>query len=54
MTQTITEFDQLPSIGPKTAAKLNKLGIYTPKDFLYHIPHRYLDFSKTISLASAP
>lgn len=36
----------LPGIGPKTLERLNKLGISTTKDLLYHFPLRYLDFSK--------
>ena len=41
----------LPLIGPKTEDKLQKLGINTPKDLLYHFPHRYLDFSKAIPIS---
>lgn len=41
----------LPGIGPKTLEKLQRLNIQKPVDFLYHFPHRYLDFSK-ISLIS--
>jgi len=36
---------QIPGIGTKTLAKLNKLNIYTPLDLLYHFPYRYVDFS---------
>ncbi len=36
----------LPGIGPKTQQKLQKLGIATPRDLLYHFPFRYLDFSR--------
>lgn len=36
---------QIPGVGSKTLAKLNKLNIQTPKDLLYHFPYRYIDFS---------
>ena len=36
---------QIPGVGSKTLAKLNKLNIFTPKDLLYHFPYRYVDFS---------
>ena len=35
----------IPTVGPKTIAKLNKLNIFTPLDLLYHFPSRYIDFS---------
>lgn len=38
---------ELPLVGPFYAAKLEKLGVSTINDLIYHIPHRYLDFSKT-------
>lgn len=40
----------LPGIGPKTLEKLFRLNIREPIDFLYHFPHRYLDFSNIISI----
>ncbi|MCI0478297.1 MAG: hypothetical protein L0Y55_18815, partial [Anaerolineales bacterium] len=42
---------RLQSIGPAHAKKLQKLGVYTVGDLLYHFPHRYDDYSqlKTIS-----
>lgn len=42
---------KLPGIGQKTEIKLKKLGIESETDFLYHFPHRYLDFSKITSIA---
>lgn len=36
----------VPKIGPKFTELLNKLGIVTVKDLLYHFPFRYDDFSK--------
>ncbi len=41
----------IPGIGPKTAEKLQKLGINTKKDLLFHFPHRYLDFSNIQKIA---
>lgn len=42
---------QIPSIGPKTISKLNKLNIYTPINLLYHFPSRYIDFSHITSIS---
>jgi ATP-dependent DNA helicase RecG len=42
----------IPTFGPKTILKLNRLGIFTPKDLLYHFPTRYLDFSKNSTIES--
>jgi len=36
---------QLPGIGPQTTQKLQKLGISSELDLLFHFPNRYLDFS---------
>lgn len=44
----------LPGIGPKTATKLSQLNLKSDKELLYHFPHRYLDFSKTIKIDKAP
>lgn len=35
----------IPLVGPAYAHRLEKLGIKTVKDLLYHIPTRYLDYS---------
>lgn len=40
----------LPFIGPAYQSRLQKLGITKIKDFLYHLPHRYLDFSQTVPI----
>lgn len=44
---------ELSLVGPYYAGRLERLGITTIKDLLYHVPHRYLDFSLSspISLA---
>jgi ATP-dependent DNA helicase RecG len=43
--------ESLPKIGPKTVIKLNKLGIFTTADLLYHFPNRYIDFSHLTSIS---
>jgi len=40
-----TPVAQLYGIGPSYVKKLKKLGITTVKNLLYHLPHRYEDFS---------
>ena len=40
----------VPRVGPMMAQKLEKLGIYTVFDLLYHIPFRYDDFSHTTKI----
>jgi len=43
---------QIPGVGTKTLAKLNKLNIYTPLDLLYHFPYRYIDFSHITNISN--
>jgi ATP-dependent DNA helicase RecG len=43
----------LPMVGPSYTKRLEKLGIKTIYDLLHHVPHRYLDFSKTKQIAQA-
>jgi ATP-dependent DNA helicase RecG len=45
-----TPISQLPLVGPSTAEKLSKLNIFTIKDLLFHVPFRYKDTSKSISI----
>jgi ATP-dependent DNA helicase RecG len=40
-----TPIEQIPRIGPQYKKKLNRLGIKTIQDLLFHFPHRYEDFS---------
>ncbi len=48
-----TSVQYLKGIGPKRAARLEKLGIRTIEDLLFHIPHRYIDRSKPIPILQA-
>ena len=41
-----TPVGNLFGVGPFVGKKLNKLGIKTLEDLLYHLPFRYEDFSK--------
>ena len=42
----------LNGVGGKRTAALERLGIATPYDLLYHIPRSYLDFSDTVAIAA--
>ena len=39
-----TSVTKLPLVGPAYARRLEKLGIETLEDLLFHIPHRYIDY----------
>ena len=41
----------LPYVNTATANKLDKLGIRSVRDLLWHLPHRYDDFSRTRSVS---
>jgi ATP-dependent DNA helicase RecG len=41
----------LSGIGPQTAAKLQKIGIYSVQDLLFHLPLRYQDRSRITAIA---
>ncbi len=41
----------IPRVGPAMAEKLEKLGIYTVRDLLYHIPFRYDDYRHTTNIS---
>ncbi len=45
------KLSQIPGLGPKTQSKLERLGIVSPQDLLFHFPHRYIDFSKKIPIS---
>ncbi len=46
------EVTYLKGVGPKKAAALNGIGIYTVEDILYYFPRRYLDRSKLTPIES--
>jgi ATP-dependent DNA helicase RecG len=43
--QLFTPIEQLTGIGPVFQRRLKKLGIKTLQDLVFHLPHRYEDFS---------
>ena len=43
--------EQLKSVGLRNLPRLNRLGIKTVKDLLWHFPVRYEDYSKTIPIS---
>ena len=49
MTDALTT---LPGVGPALAQRLNKLGVHTPSDLLFHLPLRYQDRSRIQPIAS--
>ncbi|MCL4397498.1 ATP-dependent DNA helicase RecG [Patescibacteria group bacterium] len=44
--------NKIPGVGPAYARKLEKLGIRTARDLLYHLPSRYEDFSLISKIAN--
>jgi ATP-dependent DNA helicase RecG len=45
MNKLATPLSDIKGIGPQMVQRLEKLGIVTVKDLLYHLPFRYQDFS---------
>jgi ATP-dependent DNA helicase RecG len=43
--------ETLPSVGPKIAERLGKLGLHTIRDLVEHLPRAYLDWSEAGSFA---
>ncbi len=43
----------LKGVGPKRAEIFAKMGIYTVRDLLYHLPRSYIDFSSPVSIEDA-
>ncbi len=48
-----TPIQFLKGVGPKRATALQRLGVRTVGDLLYHVPHRYLDATTVTPLARA-
>ncbi len=46
-----TPLEQIRGIGPGIITKLNKLGLQTVSDILYHFPFRYEDFSHVSNIS---
>ena len=44
--------DTLAGIGRQTAARLEKLGIHTLQDLIFHLPHRYEDRTRVCPIGS--
>lgn len=42
----------LPTIGPQASKRLERLNIFSIEDLFYHIPTRFLDYSKTGSFSN--
>ncbi len=49
-----TPLTDLPGVGPARAKKLEKLGLRTVGDLLYHLPQRYEDRRECFNLRDAP
>ncbi len=48
--QLKTDLSAIPGVGPKFITKLQKLGIRTVRDLLWHFPFRYEDYSKIVPI----
>ena len=46
-----TEIAKIKGLMPRFLQNLNKLGIKTVRDLLWHFPNRYEDFSTVIKIA---
>jgi len=51
MIKLITKLAQIREVTPRLLSRLEKLGIITVKDLLWHFPFRYEDFSKIVKIA---
>ena len=45
-----TSIDNLRGVGPQLSLKLNKLGLYSIQDLLFHLPLRYIDRTKITAI----
>ncbi|QQS22667.1 ATP-dependent DNA helicase RecG [bacterium] len=48
-----TKIERLPGIGPSLKKTLNRLGLFYIEDLFFHLPFRYIDFSKKIPIGKA-
>lgn len=48
-----TKIERLPGIGPSLKKTLNRLGLFYIEDLFFHLPFRYIDFSKKIAIGKA-
>ena len=46
-----SSIESIPLVSAAYAKRLNRLGVKTIKDLLYHFPHRYEDLSKIVKIA---
>lgn len=51
MIKITTQLSDLPRVSATHTKKLEKLGLYTVRDLLYHFPTRYEDFSHIFTIA---
>lgn len=53
MANPLLPIEKLRNVGPRNIPRLNRLGIRTVKDLLWHFPVRYEDYTETIPIAQA-
>lgn len=49
---TFTSAQYLKGVGPQRIKRLNRLGIHTIRDFIYHFPTKYLDRTRIKNIAA--
>jgi ATP-dependent DNA helicase RecG len=50
-TRQVSELQSLRGVGPKVEQALNRLGLYSFRDFLFHLPARYEDRTSIVKIA---